>query len=152
MIATLRSDFHGRLSELPQLVDLIEGAGEYIVRPPTREELGQMIRLPALAAGLRFEERAKKNIGLDEILRDEASNNPQALPLLEFALDEIYRRREPQPDGTSLLTVSAYAKLRTIRGALGLKAEETFRSLPSEAQQAFSKVMRGIVTLSLEEN
>lgn len=152
VIATLRSDFHGRLSELPQLVVLMEGAGEYIVRPPTREELGQMIRLPALAAGLRFQERSKKNIGLDEILRDEASSNPQALPLLEFALDEIYRRREAQPDGTALLTVSAYAKLRTIRGALGLKAEETFRSLGTEAQQAFAKVMRGIVTLSREEN
>jgi hypothetical protein len=72
IIATLRSDFLSRLAELPLLIRLIEGGGEYHLLAPTREELGQMIRLPAFCAGLQFEERAKTHATLDELLRDEA--------------------------------------------------------------------------------
>ena len=47
-IATLRADFLSRLSDIPVLVRLMEGGGEYRLLPPSREELGQMIRLPGI--------------------------------------------------------------------------------------------------------
>ena len=151
IIATLRSDFLGRLSELPLLIRLLEGGGEYRLLPPTREELGQMIRAPALSAGLRFEERAKTRTGLDTLLRDEALDDPMALPLLEFALEELFHRRELLPDGGGRLTIRAYAQIRKLRGAIGRQAERVYSSLEASQHDAFSHVMRGVVTLNFAD-
>ena len=151
-IATLRADFLSRLSEIPMLVRLLEGGGEYRLLPPNREELGQMIRLPALSAGLRFEERVKTRTSLDQLLRDEAMDDPLALPLLEFALRELFERRQPCPDGGALLTVSTYARIRKLRGAIGRQAEAAFKALRAPEQGAFTHVMRGVVTLNVGEH
>jgi len=48
-----------------------------------------MIRLPAQAAGLRFEQDRATGERLDERLRDLTAERPGALPLLEFTLEEL---------------------------------------------------------------
>ncbi len=107
VIATLRSDFYGSLGTVPSLVELKEGLGQYDVQPPTPAELGQMIRLPAEAAALRFEERKETGERLDEVLRDAAVRAPDSLPLHEFTLDELYERRNERGQ----LTFEAYEQL-----------------------------------------
>ena len=72
VICTLRSDFYPRLAALPKLTALKEGAGQYDLMPPTASEIGQMIRLPTRAAGLRFEEDPTSSESLDDMLRDAA--------------------------------------------------------------------------------
>ena len=57
VIATMRSDFYHRLEETPTLAALAKGAGSYHLLPPQTGEIGQMIRLPAQAARLSFEDR-----------------------------------------------------------------------------------------------
>jgi tetratricopeptide (TPR) repeat protein len=98
-IATLRADFLARLSELPALVRLMEGGGEYRLLPPTREELGQMIRLPALYAGLRFEERSKTRTTLDQLLRDEALKDWQRDLALSWEMVAEARRLQADLEG-----------------------------------------------------
>src|SRR5262245_48421082 len=104
VICTLRSDFYPRLAALPKLTALKEGAGQYDLMPPTASEIGQMIRLPTRAAGLRFEEDPASNECLDDMLRDAAAERPEILALLQFTLEELYQRRTE--DG--LLNLAAY--------------------------------------------
>ena len=47
VVATMRSEFFARCSEIPALVALKEGQGQLDLLPPTFAEIGQMIRYPA---------------------------------------------------------------------------------------------------------
>jgi hypothetical protein len=89
VIATLRSDFYSRCEESPVLMELKKGVGQYHLQPPNEVQLGQMIRMPAAAAGIEFETNNKTGERLDDSLRDAAARNPGALPLMEFALELV---------------------------------------------------------------
>jgi len=141
-IATLRSDFYPRCVEHGTLVALKAGDGQYDLRAPTPAEIGQIIRLPAAAAGLRFETRVDGGEGLDEVLRDEAARSPEALPLLEFALEELYLRRAS--DGT--LTFAAYHDIGGVEGALARRAEAVFMALPEATRESLSSVLRRLIS------
>lgn len=144
VIATLRSDFYPRCAELDVLTTLKEGAGQYDLRPPTAGEIGQMIRLPARAAGLRFEEDATSTEQLDDVLRETAIGHPEVLPLLEFTLEELYKQRTD--DGA--LTFDAYHQLGGIEGSLAKRAETIFASLPDKVQEALPRVLDDLVMIS----
>lgn len=146
-IATLRSDFYSRCSELEGLMSLKEGAGQYDLKPPSAASLGHMILQPARIAGLRFEDDPATGKCLDDLLLNAATRDPEALPLLEFTLDELYRRRQDD----RLLTLAAYRDLGGVEGALAHRAEEVFLSLPPTARDALPAVLSGLVTLDLEE-
>ena len=99
VVATLRSDFFGRCAELPLLAELSQGDGLYHLLPPSNAELSQIIKQPAAAAGLEFELHPETKESLDNRLRDAAIRNPEALPLLQFCLEELYRAQEGRGDG-----------------------------------------------------
>ncbi len=143
VIATLRSDFYPRLVDLPVIGALKEGAGQYDLMPPVASEIGQMIRLPTRAAGLRFEEDAASSERLDDMLRDAAADRPELLPLLQFTLEELYERRTS--DGT--LTLAAYRELGGVEGSLAKRAETVFKDLPDEAEAALPKVLSALVSV-----
>ncbi len=147
VLGTLRSDFYPRCAELPELVALKSGAGQYDVLPPEPAEVGQMIRQPALAAGLRFERDRHTEQDLDETLRDAAKGDAGTLPLLQFALAALYEKRTP----AGVLTYAAYESIGGIEGALAQRAEEVYSALAPEQQAALIRVMRGLVTLGLDE-
>jgi tetratricopeptide (TPR) repeat protein len=143
IIATLRSDFYPRLANFPKLGALKEGAGQYDLMPPNASEIGQMIRLPTRAAGLRFEEDPTSSERLDDMLRDAAVEHPEVLPLLQFTLEELYQRRTD--DG--MLTLGAYRELGGVEGCLAQRAESIFQELPSEVQAALTKVLNALVSI-----
>ena len=120
ILGTMRSDFYPRCQELPALVAMKEGAGTYDLLPPTSAEIGQMIRFPTRAAGLRFEADAANGVGLDDVLLEAAIRDPEGLPLLEFTLDELFRRRTED----RVLTFAAYRELGGLEGALARRADE----------------------------
>ena len=126
VICTLRSDFYPRLANHPKLGALKEGAGQYDLMPPNASEIGQMIRLPANAAGLRFEEDPASSERLDDMLRDAAAGHREILPLLQFTLEELYQRRTE--DG--MLTLAAYRDLGGVEGSLAQRAETVFKRTP----------------------
>ena len=143
IIGTLRSDFYPRLASLPKLGELKEGSGQYDLMPPTANEIGQMIRLPTRAAGLRFEEDPNTSERLDDMLRDAAVGHPEVLPLLQFTLEELYQRRTE--DG--LLTISAYRELGGVEGSLAQRAETVFEALPADVQAELPKVLNALVSI-----
>ncbi|MEQ8860741.1 MAG: tetratricopeptide repeat protein [Pseudomonadales bacterium] len=141
VIATLRSDFYPRCEAVPELMTLKEGLGQYDLAPPTPDEISQMIRLPAQAAGLEFEENPTTGARLDDVLRDHACANPDMLPLLEFTLEELYQRRSP--DGR--LTFAAYAEIGGVEGSIARRAEHVFDGLPADAKAQFQRTLDHLV-------
>ncbi len=148
VIATMRSDFYFRCAELPTLVWLKEGAGQYELLPPSRREIEQMVHAGATAAGLRFDRRAESGEALDETLVDAAASNPAALPLLEFALEELYRRRTPD----NVLTFAAYREFGGLEGAISRRAEEIHTQLSRESQARLPEVFAHLLTVRLDES
>ncbi len=141
VVATFRSDLYPRCALVPKLVELKEGSGQYDLMPPTATEIGQMVRLPTRAAGLRFEEDPSSNERLDDMLRDAAAARPELLPLLQFTLQELYERR--REDGT--LTLEAYKELGGVEGSLAKRAESVYAKLPPKVQEALPKVLEKLV-------
>jgi tetratricopeptide (TPR) repeat protein len=111
--------------------------------PPNASEIGQMIRLPTRAAGLRFEEDPSTNESLDDMLRDAAVARPEILPLLQFTLEELYQRR--MDDG--LLTLAAYRELGGVEGSLAQRAEAVFTELPEDVRAELPKVLNALVSI-----
>jgi formylglycine-generating enzyme required for sulfatase activity len=145
VVATMRSDFFDRL-ETPQglpLAQLAPSEARYHLLPPEAAEIGQIIRQPALEAGLRFEHDAAIGAMLDETIRRDAAAHHGALPLLSFLLDQLWQRRTEQ----GLLTFAAYAELGGLEGAIGRRAEAVFQAQPEPVQRELAPVLRSLVTV-----
>ena len=127
ILATLRSDFYSSYQQFPELTELTRPSGKVDLRPPTAYEIGNMIRLPAEAAGLQFELDHKTGQRLDEGLRDAASTTPESLPLLQHVLSLLYDKQVERGDG--LLRWSDYRDLGELKGALAKYAETSFRDI-----------------------
>ena len=149
VLATLRSDFYASYQEFPDLIELTKPSGKVDLRPPTPDEIGNMIRLPAEAAGLHFEQDRETGQRLDEALRDTASATPESLPLLEHVLSLLYDQQSTR--GDDLLRWSDYRELGELKGALAKHAEAVFSTLRPDEQRAFPLVMRYLVTLGQGE-
>jgi WD40 repeat protein/serine/threonine protein kinase len=149
VLATLRSDFYSSYQEFPELTELTKPSGKFDLRAPTPYEIGNMIRLPAEAAGLRFEQEHVGGQRLDEALRDAASAKPESLPLLEHVLSLLYDKQHARSD--DLIRWSDYREVGELEGALAKHAEAVFSTLRPEEQRAFPLVMRRLVTLGQGE-
>ena len=134
--ATVRSDFVHRLEAFPALMQALGRSAAYTLLPPRPDELAEMIREPARAAGLTWEERGGVSLDL-ELLRD-ATGNPEALPLLEYTLAELYERRQGRQ-----LRWSDYEG--GLKGALISAANEVVEASGGDADTAFRDVMRELV-------
>lgn len=143
VVATMRSEFFPRIPENRNLHPLVRHNGGYILSPPELSELHQIIRYPALAAGLEFERDVDSGRDLSEVIYQEAAAAPDALPLLEFTLEELYQRREQ-----NLLTWKAYQELGGLSGAIAKRAQEVFESLNADLRQDSARWIFGeLVTL-----
>jgi eukaryotic-like serine/threonine-protein kinase len=149
VLATLRSDFYPSYQQFPELIELTRPGGKVDLRAPTSYEIGEMIRLPAEAAGLHFEEEPRSGQHLDEALRDAASATPESLPLLEHVLSLLYDEQAIR--GDNLLRWSDYRDLGELKGALAKHAERVFGTLRPEEQNAVPLVLRYLVTLNQGE-
>jgi energy-coupling factor transporter ATP-binding protein EcfA2 len=142
-IATLQSDFYTAYQQFPELIELTGSIGKYDLRLPTPEEIGDMIRLPAKAVGLHFEQDHTNGCGLDKAILEAALSSPEPLPLLEHLLSELYRKQAIRQDG--LLKWSDYLESGGFERALAKHAETLFTTLKSDAQGAFDFVVRRLI-------
>ena len=143
VVATMRSEFFPRVPEYRDLFQLVRHGGGYILSPPELPELQQIIRYPALAAGLQFERHPESGRDLSEQIYQDATNAHDALPLLEFTLEELYQRR-----AENVLTWTAYEELGGLAGAIARRAQETYDALPSESRRDAARQIFGeLVTL-----
>ena len=146
VLATLRSDFYSHAQQLEAFLRLKGERGHFDLLPPNAAALQRLITEPARLAGVRFERHEQTNRSLDELILQDAAKDPSALPLLQYALSELYQNRD---DAQRLLTFAAYQAMGGVEGALGKRAEEVFQGLPDEAQTALNEVLPLLITLDI---
>ncbi|TWB25077.1 DNA-binding winged helix-turn-helix (wHTH) protein [Nitrospirillum bahiense] len=144
VIAACRNDFYPEVVGEPLLMEAKAAGGHFDLTPPSRAEIGQMIRLPAEIAGLSFGGDTDGRERLDDLLCEAAAHSPDALPLLQYTLQQLYLLRSP----TRELTLAAYRDLGGIEGAIGRRAETTLEGLSAGAQAALPRIFSLIVALS----
>lgn len=136
-IATLRDDFFHYCVKSPILSRLINrnGYSTYTLSAPGLLELYEMINGPAQIVGLQFES------GLVRKILEDTGNQPGALALMAYALDQLYKASGR--DG--ILRFDAYHSFGGVQGAIGLRAQETFERLSEEARNAFPQVFKELL-------
>ena len=147
VLSACRNEFYPLLVDYPSLIAGKAKGAHFDLAAPGRADLLQMIRLPALAAGLSFDTDPATAIPLDELLCAEAASNPDALPMLQYTLQELYLQRSSD----NKLLVSVYNTLGGIEGAIGKSAEQAFMALPSGAKASLPRVLSMLVTLQEDE-
>jgi len=124
---TLRSDFYAHCQQFPELVELTALGGRYELQPPTPRGIGNMIRFPAEAVGLRFERDPDTSRSLGRGLAGGSDGQPRTAPLLEHLLSRLYQRQLDRKDG--LLRWSDYRELGELQGALAQHVKTVFLTL-----------------------
>ena len=147
VITTIRADFWHRAAEIPDLAALSEGTGRFDVAAPSPAELTEMIRRPAEAAGLSFEEHPDRRLRLDAVIAEEAMSAPGVLPLLSFTLEALYTE-DVTKHGSRVLSYATYEALGGLAGAIATRAEETVAGLSPTAQDALPRVLRSLATVA----
>jgi WD40 repeat protein/class 3 adenylate cyclase len=135
VVVTLRADFYDRPLLYPGFAELLRDSVEAVV-PLATDELERAIARPAEGAGASLEEGL-----LSEMVADVA-NEPGALPLLQYALTELFERRE-----ANTLTRTAYRAIGGASGALAGRAEALYRELPEEGKEAAHQLFLRLVGL-----
>ena len=133
VVATLRADFLDRPLRSPGLGELVR-AGTELVTPLIRDELERAIVRPAASVGVQLEP------GLAAEVIADVARQPGELPLLQYALTELFERSDGQR-----LTREAYAAVGGVLGALGRRAEDVYASLDADgrevSRQAFLRLV-----------
>ena len=145
VLLVTRNDFYPLISTYAPLMKNKARGAHLDIAPPSLSELGQIIKLPAVAAGLEWEWDENSNASVDDIILADAAKEPNCLPLLQYTLQELYLQRQG-----NTLRLATYRKLGGIEGAIGYKAEALFAALPKGVQHAFNAVMPLLVNLTDE--
>ncbi len=138
IVLTLRADFFHRPLDYPGFSDLLR-EGLVPVTPPSEEGLALAISRPVRAVGLDLEPGL-----VGEIIKD-VQGEPGSLPLMQYALTELFHRREG-----NVLTVAGYRASGGVLGALGRRAEELFEGLSPSGQEAAKQLFLRLVTVDEE--
>ncbi len=135
VVLTLRADFFHRPLEYKEFGDLLK-TGIVSVTPPGDDQLALAIVQPARNAGLELEP------GLANQIVQDVSGQPGALPLMQYALSELYRHREG-----SLLTSQGYQVTGGVGGAVGNRADEIYESFDDTGRDAARQLFLRLVTV-----
>jgi formylglycine-generating enzyme required for sulfatase activity/energy-coupling factor transporter ATP-binding protein EcfA2 len=151
LVVTLRSDFEPQLRNTP--LEPLWQAGRFVVPAMTREELRSVIEEPASAKVVYFEslDNPDKSYLVDRLI-DEVAGMPGALPLLSFALSELYlklvrRYLKAQNAGDTVeraITWADYDALGGVTKSLTQRADEIYEELV-KVDPAYEKTIRNVM-------
>ncbi len=134
-IIALRADFYDRPLQYPDFGKLVQEHVQTLL-PLSAEELERAIMAPAGRAGVAFE------TGLVATIIEEVNYRPGSLPLLQYALTELFEQRQGR-----LLTNEAYESIGGATGALARRAEELYQEYSDEGQESIQQMFLRLVTI-----
>ena len=132
IVTTMRADFLEYCLSYESLTRLIQNQAVYMP-PLLGAELEEAIAKPAILQGYHLE------TGLLGAILDDVGKEKDCLPLLQFALTELWEKRDNQKHQ---LTLEQYQALGGVTGALNRHAEKLYRykdfqkDLPQEERTA----------------
>lgn len=137
VLMTARGDFLTRLAGLSRMGDAF-GRGLYLLRPLARADLREAIVGPARAVGTRYESEEM----IDELV-DAAASADGGLPLLQFALSELWRGRDVDEQ---VIPMRALAEIGGVAGALARHADRVLRGLRPAQRSVAKRILIALVT------
>jgi len=135
LVVAIRADFYDRPLLQPIISDLVRDRSEVVVQL-SPAELERAIIEPAQRVGVSFDP------GLVTAIIGEVKEQPGALPLLQYALSELFELRE----GLSISSL-AYKELGGVRGALARRADTIYQELESPQREATRQLFLRLITL-----
>lgn len=137
LVTTIRSDFVGKMGDLPQLeAKLPAQAVRYYLRAMGEAGLRAAIEKPAEIAGLHYEP------GLVDRIVADASSSRSALPLVAHVLEALFVGRE----GLTL-TRAAYDRTGGVGGALSKSADALLNTLDEDGQRRAKGLLLRLVKI-----
>jgi WD40 repeat protein len=133
LVATMRADFLGNALSYRPFADVLQNA-VLMLGPMNRSELTEAIKKPAKKLEVTFE------AGLVERILGDVEAEPGILPLLEFALTELWQRRSGKQ-----LTHAAYEAIDEVQGALGRHANQEYAKLSEIDQERVRRIFIQLV-------
>ena len=140
LILTVRADFEPQLSAGALQDDWRRG--RCTVPPFSLQELKEVIVLPTLQEVLIFDPPE-----LVERIVAEVVQSPGALPLLSYALSELYEAYASGGRQDRALRGDDYERLGGVMGALRTKADALHAALPAAEQQTLRRIMLRMVSV-----
>ena len=137
VVAAVRGDFLTRVAALPGLA-LPMTRGLHLLRALTEADLREAVTGPARAKGVRFESESTIEALVGAVRAD-----PGALPLLQFALAELWTARDAARD---VIPDAALAELGGVAGALARHADRVVLALPATLRETARRVLVRLVT------
>jgi WD40 repeat protein/energy-coupling factor transporter ATP-binding protein EcfA2 len=137
VLFAMRSDFLSNCATYLALNELLSQQFRQIgaMQP---EELVSAIALPAKKVGLPIEEEL-----IARIIND-MKGEPGALPLMQFALKELFEARQAR-GGDMALTLEDYLEREGIQKMLARHADDTFNQLSIDQQELARSIFSGLI-------
>ena len=135
LVLTLRADFFDQPLEYAEFAKVM-GSNIVTVSPPTADGLARAVAQPALDSGIGLEP------GLVNQIVDDVRQEPGGLPLLQYALTELYASRQGE-----VLTIDSYEKTGGVAGAVARRAEEIYADLTTSGKEAARQLFLRLVTV-----
>jgi WD40 repeat protein/class 3 adenylate cyclase len=135
VVITLRADFFDRPLLYPDPGELVRQRTE-VVLPLNAVELERAIVKPAQRVGVSLEAEL-----IASIIKD-VGEQPGALPLLQYAMTELFEQRTGQ-----MMTLQAYRDSGGVTGALARRADEIYEGLTGEEKEACRQLYLRLITL-----
>ncbi|OKH49811.1 tetratricopeptide repeat protein, partial [Scytonema sp. HK-05] len=133
LVATMRADFLGNALSYPPFGDVLKSDIK-LISSMKHDELSQVIAKPAEKLGVTFEG------GLVERILDDVEDEPGNLPLLEFALTELWKQRKGK-----LLTHAAYQHIGKVQGGLARHADHNYGKLTAAQKEQVRRIFIQLV-------
>lgn len=129
VIITMRADFYPRITEYPALAEQV-ASHQLLVGALTKEGLTAAIEQPAFRQGVQFEP------GLVSTILADVGSDAGALPLLQYALDELWKRQQGH-----VLTLEGYRASGGVGEAIATRANTVFEGLTPDQQAVARRVL-----------
>lgn len=135
IVTTLRADFYDRPLRHATFGELLR-LGTEVITPMNAEELERSIVAPAAATGVRFEN------GLVATILTDLAGQPTALPLLQYALTELFERRTGR-----IINAETYRTVGGVSAALAHRADALYEDLDDSQRTITRDIFTRLVRL-----
>ena len=138
VVLTMRADFWGACAPYPALKEAMRARQELIAAMDAAE-LRRAIELQARSVGLRLE------ADLSHTILDDVQGEPGAMPLLQHALLELWKRRHGR-----WLRAAEYWAIGGVRQAIARTADDVYVTLSPEERERVRQIFARLTRLGEE--